>query len=181
HELKMVISDEVYQKLQQIKGLLAHAKPNGTMSELLEYLVNETLPRLEKKKGIATETTAAAKVPAAAAPAKALPAGQRVYLSVSVRREVFLRAQGRCEYIYQGRRCTSRFALELDHIHPLALGGANERENFRVLCKCHNLQQAQAKLGEFKKAGAGESVKRVEQRGLRVPKPVERFFYPAQQ
>ena len=153
HELKMVITDEVYQKLQQIRGLLAHAKPNATLSELLEYLVNETLPRLEKKKGITTETAAAAKVPAVAAPAKAFPAGQRIYLPITLRREVFARARGRCEYIYRGRRCTSRFALELDHIRPLALGGANDRDNLRALCKCHNLQQAQAKLGEFKRAG----------------------------
>ncbi|MGK5085168.1 hypothetical protein WDW37_17915 [Bdellovibrionota bacterium FG-1] len=123
-ELKIVVSDEVYQRLQQIKGLLAHAKPNATLGELLEYLVNETLPRLEKKKGVAPKgkaldqeevppirATAAAIVPTAAA--KALPEGQRVHL-------------------------------------PAALGGSNDNQNLQALCKAHNLQQAQEKLGEFK-------------------------------
>ena len=52
HELKLVVSDEVFEKMQRIKGLLAHSKPNATLAELIEYLATETLTRLEKQKGI---------------------------------------------------------------------------------------------------------------------------------
>lgn len=140
HELKLVISDEVFENLQRIKGHLAHAKPNASYGELLEYLINETLGRLEKKKGIVpADSTATVAVTEQAEP---LPAGKRVYLPVALRRQVFARSEGRCEYAHEGRRCTSRYALELDHVTPLALGGSNEARNCRVLCKVHNLQQA---------------------------------------
>ncbi|MGK5084709.1 HNH endonuclease signature motif containing protein [Bdellovibrionota bacterium FG-1] len=138
HELRIVISDEGFQNLQRIKGLLAHANPDASYGELIEVMVNETLERLEKKKGIAPSPKSEA--PASAAEVKQatqpdLPPGYRVYLPVALRREVFARAKGQCEYTHQGRRCTSRFALELDHITPLALGGEDSLENARVLCR----------------------------------------------
>ncbi|MGZ3698894.1 MAG: HNH endonuclease [Bdellovibrionota bacterium] len=46
-----------------------------------------------------------------------------------------------------GRRCESRYALEIDHILPVAHGGSHAPENLRVLCRAHNLQQAVEKLG----------------------------------
>ncbi|MGK5082461.1 HNH endonuclease signature motif containing protein [Bdellovibrionota bacterium FG-1] len=148
HALKLVISDEVFENLQRIKSLLAHTKPNASYAELIEYLVNETLFRLEKKKGImpAVNSTAAVAVTEKTTllPTDPLPEGQRVYLPVALRRQVFARSEGRCEYTHDGRRCTSRYALELDHVTPLALGGSNEPSNLRVLCKSHNLQQAAA-------------------------------------
>jgi hypothetical protein len=178
-ELRLVISAELHEKLERLKGLIAHAKPDASYAELLEYLVDQTLPRVERKKGIVlknststegesahvspstTKTsdqadqnspvTAAAAVTKAAM-AQALPAGKRVPLPAILKRKVFARSGGRCQYVHEGRRCNSAYQLEIDHIRPLAYGGGHELEQLRVLCKSHNLQQFQV----WKKRGASK-------------------------
>ena len=63
---------------------------------------------------------------------RSIPAG--------VRREVWRRDQGCCTYVdrHTGRRCGSRFFLELDHIVPVARGGAAEPGNLRLRCAAHH-------------------------------------------
>lgn len=142
-ELTLVVSPELYEKLKRIQGLIAHSHPNATYAELLEYLADQQLKLLEEQKGI-QEATAAAAV----APSKhpELPAGKRVYLPQSVKKAVWARSRGQCEYEREGRRCTSRHFLQIDHRTPLALGGANDLSNLRILCRNHNLQQARETL-----------------------------------
>lgn len=38
-----------------------------------------------------------------------------------------------------GKRCGSRFFLEVDHVQPRFLNGPNTIENLRMLCKSHNI------------------------------------------
>ena len=62
------------------------------------------------------------------------------YIPASVRREVWRRDGGCCSYVdpHSGRRCGSRFLLQLDHIVPFALGGSAEPGNLRLHCAAHN-------------------------------------------
>ncbi len=62
------------------------------------------------------------------------------YIPVPVRREVWRRDGGCCSYVdpHSGRRCGSRFLLELDHIVPFALGGGAEPGNLRLRCRAHH-------------------------------------------
>ena len=62
------------------------------------------------------------------------------YIPAPVRREVWRRDGGCCSYVdpHSGRRCGSRFLLELDHIVPFALGGSAEPANLRVRCTAHH-------------------------------------------
>ena len=83
-------------------------------------------------------------------PAPAGPSGGRAqpphrarrsrYIPVPVRREVWRRDGGCCSYVdpHSGRRCGSRFLLELDHIIPYALGGSAEPGNLRLHCAAHH-------------------------------------------
>ena len=61
-------------------------------------------------------------------------------IPAAVRREVWRRDQGCCSYVdrHTGRRCGSRFFLELDHIVPVARGGAAEPANLRLRCAAHH-------------------------------------------
>jgi hypothetical protein len=74
------------------------------------------------------------------------------YIPASVKQAVWQRDQGRCTYRDDstGNSCNSEFGLELDHIQPFALGGANTIENLRLRCKTHNL------LHSFQTFGRGE-------------------------
>ena len=64
----------------------------------------------------------------------------QVHLNTHARREVWRRDGGRCSYVdpHSGRRCGSRFLLELDHIVPFALGGGAEPDNLRLRCSAHH-------------------------------------------
>ena len=77
----------------------------------------------------------------------ALPGCRSRYIPTDVRREVWRRDRGCCSYVDQhsGRRCGSRYRLEIDHIVPFALGGATELFNLRLRCGAHHrLRHAQA-------------------------------------
>jgi hypothetical protein len=143
HEIKFVASKALYDKLQKIKGLIAHAKPEASYSELIEHLADEQIKRLEKKTGIGLAPGPTATSAAEVEKRNPLPRGKRVYLPVAIKRAVGARSGGRCEFETEGRRCTSRYRLQIDHIMQLAHGGSNELANLRHLCRNHNLQQAE--------------------------------------
>jgi hypothetical protein len=77
------------------------------------------------------------------------PTPLRKPLPVSVKRFVWQRANACCEHFDPkiGKKCKSKFALETDHIISLALGGTNEVENMRLLCRVHNSRRAVKTFG----------------------------------
>ena len=70
----------------------------------------------------------------------ALRGSRSRYIPAAVRREVWRRDGGCCSYIdrHSGRRCGSRYRLEIDHIVPFALGGGAEPDNSRLHCGAHH-------------------------------------------
>ncbi len=71
--------------------------------------------------------------------APGLPGGSR-YIPAEVKRLVWARDQGCCSYVNPktGRRCGSRYMVQMDHIKPYSLGGLSTKENMRLLCAGHN-------------------------------------------
>ena len=58
------------------------------------------------------------------------------YIPADVRREVWLRDEGRCQFrLESGEICGSTHRLQFDHIHPFALGGESTVSNIRS-CLC---------------------------------------------
>lgn len=58
----------------------------------------------------------------------------RPYISAELRRLVFIRARGCCEYC----RCQVRYspgAFHIEHIHPVELGGETIAENLALACQ----------------------------------------------
>src|SRR6478609_6408485 len=67
----------------------------------------------------------------------------------AVARAVFLRDGQRCSYVSpDGRRCSARRSLELDHVDPWAVGGESTIENFRLRCRAHNQRYARQYYGK---------------------------------
>lgn len=77
----------------------------------------------------------------------------RQYISVHLKRKLWLRAKGQCEFVHfqTGRRCSSKYALQTDHKWPVALGGDNGAGNLRWFCRSHNVFAAQEALGVSRK------------------------------
>ena len=96
-------------------------------------------PRVAAGSSIPEQSTHGA---GSAAPAAAAKSGKSSGRSIpaAVKREVWRRDQGCCSYVDRrtGRRCGSRFFLEIDHIVPVAQGGAAEPANLRLRCLAHH-------------------------------------------
>lgn len=80
----------------------------------------------------------------------------RPYLSVHLRRQLWEKAEGQCEFVdpVSGRRCGERRDLEIEHRQPVAHGGTNDLINLEMLCRSHNRLRAvqvfgREKMGRF--------------------------------
>jgi 5-methylcytosine-specific restriction endonuclease McrA len=72
----------------------------------------------------------------------------------TARQRILTRAGHRCEWLdpRTKRRCSSTFQIQIDHIHPRALGGSDLPSNLRCLCRQHNLFAAEQAFGREKMA-----------------------------
>jgi hypothetical protein len=129
-ELKIILTPEMQQDLEKLKFLLSHSMPGASLTEVLKFAVKESI----KKRDLSVSSV---KQRATAADGK-LQTSERIQLPVSVKREVWRKSQGQCCYRHEGRRCNSRFQLEVDHIISLANGGTNVISNLQLLCRKHN-------------------------------------------
>ncbi len=66
------------------------------------------------------------------------------YINPELKKQIRARAQNRCE------KCGSTYALEFDHIKPIALGGPTNYENLRLLCRNCNQRQGIKTFGMTK-------------------------------
>ena len=73
-------------------------------------------------------------------------------IKISTQRLVWQRAQHCCEH-REARskvKCTSSFALQIDHIVPIAIGGSDEVSNLQLLCRAHNSRRAVKTFGVYR-------------------------------
>lgn len=157
-KLTFEASEELVDKIDQLKNLLAHKNFNGDLGKLIEIMADTTLKHLEKKMGLEkSRHENAARIDdclkGSADHQSTLPdkvsARQNVvrksmvrsrYIPSAIRQEVWFRSKGKCQYIDSktGRQCKSGHALQIDHIYEFAKGGENNVENLRLLCAGHN-------------------------------------------
>lgn len=79
-----------------------------------------------------------------------LPAlSSRRHIPRGIFHEVWARDGARCQHLRpDGTICGETRFLEVDHVHPYALGGGHTRENLRLLCWAHNQLRAEARFGK---------------------------------
>lgn len=169
-ELKFVVDRKLLAKLKRIQALRSHACPSPGYAELLGFMADEVLRRLdpevkarEKEKRLAqneklargdqhrmpADSKASASGVNDAEPPPAPEVRARMPIPSPVRREVWLRDRGQCVWRHPrtGKICEARHFLEIDHVHPVAWGGTNELSNLRLLCRAHNQRAAVLKTG----------------------------------
>ncbi len=151
-EVRFTMTPELAEKLGRLKGILAQQmKGDSSYAKLFEVMAELALKKVdpEAKK----ERKSTPKKPAATPPAQTSPArSQSRYIPAQIRREVWRKAQGQCEYVapLTNSRCNSKYGLEYDHIVPFAKGGPTESDNLRLACRTHNTLAAVREFGKEK-------------------------------
>ena len=135
--LRGQLSMTAYEHFQRVRALASHRVPSGNVALVIEYalkLAAELLDRQKFGKGVRTR------------PADGQPSGRHV--PKAFRQAVCERDGGRCTFTGpDGTRCGSEWHLEIDHIVPLAKGGATTVNNLRTLCRRHNQLEAKRAFG----------------------------------
>ena len=138
------------EKLERIKDLTGHVEMDPSYAELFERMADVVLKKIDPEKKVKkTEPQEEVLSPGKEA---AQQSKSPDYISVATRTQVWIESKSRCCYIdpKSGRRCAETRALEMDHVIPKALGGANTVENLRLLCPAHNQLAAIQTFGVHK-------------------------------
>jgi hypothetical protein len=166
--LHLTVSKGFLDKVAAARAGLSHALPGATTEQVLEAALDLLLERQAQRKGLGKRTRRAASDGRPLAP-PALPAAahreaggcptpastpapistpRRPHVPAALEREVRLRDGDRCQFpLDAGGICGSTWQVELDHVVPLALGGASTSANLRCACRVHNRAAAEKELG----------------------------------
>ncbi len=133
--------EELEKQIAALKGLLAHSHPNISTADLFTLLCElgqkAWNPALQKSRSNRKASAHDALGPAKQETQLGTDAlSQRQKISVHLKRQIWSRDQGKCT------KCESTYALEIDHIQPIAVGGDNSPENLRLLCRSCNQRSA---------------------------------------
>ncbi len=133
----LTVSRRFLEKLEAAKDALGHACPGGSAAEILERGLDLVLAQHAKRQGLVEK------------PRKGRRGSRSDTIPSEVKREVWRRAGGQCEWRFEsGERCGCRRRLEYDHIEPRALRGASTIDNVRLACRPHNLLAARQVFGD---------------------------------
>jgi hypothetical protein len=137
----ITVSREFLRKLGAARDALSHSRPGASEQEILEVGLDLLLERSAKRKGLATKPRPA--------PARSASTSARTrYVSAHVRRKVWTRDQGKCQWrMEDGSVCGSTYRVQLDHIEPFARGGGSTADELRCLCQPHNDLAARQAFG----------------------------------
>jgi hypothetical protein len=163
-EVTFVADQTLLDQLDEVRGLLARAHPHLTLASLIGVLATkyreqhhpEERARRAEAQAERRKAKAAATVSARAEVKSAPPASARVETQPGspapgpaleprfpprpLAHALTLKRGYICSYIdpITGHRCTSTFALEIDHEKPWTKGGRTEIGNLRFLCRGHH-------------------------------------------
>ena len=135
--LQFAASDEFMAKLEQVRSLLWHQLPaDASLEQVLGVALDLVIEKKDPARGRSATTT----------PARGARNPRRI--PASTKRAVYTRDKSQCTFVgTNGRQCASKRALQIDHVKPVALGGAGTPANLRLLCAYHNRLEADRLLG----------------------------------
>ncbi len=125
------------EKLEATRFALSHSNPGASDEEILEAGLDLLLAQQDKRKGIVAK------------PRKEPPPSKSDHIPAHVRREVWVRDEGKCQWkIDGGGVCGSTLRPQLAHRVPRAQGGPPTVDNLRILCAFHNQYEARLDFGD---------------------------------
>jgi 5-methylcytosine-specific restriction endonuclease McrA len=150
--LRATIDQSFKDDLETLSMLLSHKLRRGDVAAVLHEAIRCGIEKHGKRKG-------AVRPKRKVAP-KENPSKDPFAIPAEVRRQVWERDGGRCAWVGpDGRRCDSRWQLEVDHVRPPSLGGTSTLKDLRLACRPHNLFHAEQVYGRelMRKYRKGES------------------------
>lgn len=159
-EIGFTASESFMKKYARVKSIASHRlAPNPKFEEVFELALDlflekndpsERQERRDERKRKATTQKSVAGEPAVPKAKRRHndPMHRARHVPARIRDQVFLRDKGQCTYTSPGgRRCASSYVLQVDHIKPVARGGASTPDNLRLLCAYHNRLEAERLMG----------------------------------
>lgn len=140
-EVRFIANEVLQKKIEKLKGLRAHSKPTISLGELFNELCDLAIEKWDIGRKTGAPQKPCSKISLVADDVKIQNLGIEQKLTIKIKREVWKRAQSKCEL------CHSQYALQMDHIQPKALGGKNNLENLRLLCRSCNQRATIKALG----------------------------------
>ncbi len=136
--LHVTVTKEFLDKLDAARDALSHSHPGADSGEILEAGLDLLLGRAAKRNGLVKKPRA-----------KARSSKDPDYIPAHVRRAVWKRDQGKCQWrLPSGEICGSTYRLQIDHIQPRAAGGPSTVDNCRLACERHNDLAARQFFGD---------------------------------
>jgi hypothetical protein len=138
YRVEFTASAELYAKLERARELVSHSVPGGDLPALFERALDALIEReLKRRTGAGKPGKLREQKP-----------GSR-HVPLHVERAVRERDGDQCTFTdAEGRRCSERRFLTLEHRVPFAHGGPPTVENLCLLCKSHNFHTARQAFGE---------------------------------
>ena len=139
--LRVTLDGAAKADLEALKNLLGHKVPNGDLAAVLAEAIRCGIEKHGKRRGAVRPDRTRTPAPLRSDDPRFIPA--------EIRRQVWERDGGQCTFVGEdGRRCESRFQLELDHVTPVALGGKPTADGLALRCRPHNIRLAERVFGE---------------------------------
>src|SRR5438105_15336677 len=140
-KIQFTASRAVRDKPRQAQELLRHRLPNGDLATVFEKALDALIVKVMK------ERFALGRKPRRQ-PAPGPTSSASHDLPDPMKREVYLRDQGRCAFVDEnGNRCPETGGLEFDHIDGLAQTHVHDVDRSRLLCRVHNQLAAEQLYG----------------------------------
>jgi 5-methylcytosine-specific restriction endonuclease McrA len=141
------VTRRLLEKLDRARDGLSHALPGATAEQVLEAALDLLLEKQARAKALVKRPRSAPTSSSTAHPTATVTTG-RPHIPATVERQVRQRDRDRCQYpLDAGGVCGSTRRVELDHVVPVALGGATVADNLRCCCGPHNRRAAEEALG----------------------------------
>lgn len=128
--LTITLTKAQYEKLMRARDESAHLRGrDSSWAGVIEVLCDQ---KLRKFSTTASETVRVNKT-----------------MTRKTRRQIFRRDEC-CQYVdpKTGRKCASKYGLEVDHLQPRWAGGNHDPENLRLLCRSHNQYKYKKESGQ---------------------------------
>jgi hypothetical protein len=139
--IHITVSPQFLEKLDAARLALSHSLPGASAEDVLSCGLDLLLERDAKRKGLVARPRPA--------PANSEAEPGAVHIPAAVRRDVWRRDKGCCQWpIAGGGVCGSKLRLELDHINLRCRGAKPIASELRILCSVHNKLAARLALGD---------------------------------